>query len=131
MTKAEATFKVTSWSEDAYDEVAEGPRLTRATVTKSFSGDIEGKSSLEYLMVYREDGTGSFVGVERVVGKLTGRSGSFVLQHVGTFDGDVASVQWTVVPGSGTGQLKGLSGSGGFASGHAESYPMTLDYSFE
>ncbi len=44
-TRATATFKVNSWDEKPYDEMEGGPKLTRATVTKSFSGDIEGEST--------------------------------------------------------------------------------------
>ena len=128
-TRATARFEITSWNESAYDE--EGPKLTRASVMKTFHGGIEGASTLEYLMMYRNDGTATFVGLERVVGKIGKRRGSFVLQHSGTFAGGVASATWTVIPGSGTGDFKGLRGEGGFASGHAQQYAMTLDYEFE
>lgn len=129
--RAQATFQITSWDEKPIDESEGVPKLTRATVTKSFSGDIEGEGSLEYLMMYRADGSASFVGFERVVGRLGGRSGSFVLQHTGTFEGGTARATWGVVPGSGTGDLRGLRGDGGFASAHAERYSMTLDYDLE
>ena len=126
-----ATFKVKSWDERPYDESERGPKLTRATVVKVFSGDIEGESVVEYLMVHRQDGTASFVGLERVVGRLGELAGSFVLQHGGTFAEGVAKAEWSVVPGSGTGDLAGLRGTGGFESGHAEEYSMTLEYDFE
>jgi hypothetical protein len=128
---ANATFKVSSWDEEPFDETEGGPKLTRARVAKVFSGDIEGQSVVEYLMVHRPDGTSSFVGVERVVGRLGDQSGSFVLQHGGTFVGGVAKDEWSVVPGSGTDGLSGLRGSGGFESGHAEEYSITLEYDFE
>jgi hypothetical protein len=82
-------------------------------------------------MTHRDDGSVSFVGLERVVGRIADRPGSFVLQHIGTFEGGTATISWSVVPGSGTGELRGLRGEGEFSSGHAESYPMTLDYDFE
>ncbi len=129
--RATATFQVKSWDEKPYNEIDEGPKLTRASVTKSFRGDIEGEGTLEYLMIHRDDGSASFVGLERVVGRVGDRSGSFVLQHSGTFEGGTAKVTWFVVPGSGTGDLRGLRGEGGFASAHAEDYPITLEYDFE
>ncbi|MCK5488724.1 MAG: DUF3224 domain-containing protein, partial [Gemmatimonadetes bacterium] len=46
--RATATFEVASWDEQPFSEVDGGPRLTRATVTKSFHGDIEGEGTLEY-----------------------------------------------------------------------------------
>ena len=129
--RAEATFEIKSWDEKPYDEMEEGPKLTRARVTKAFRGDIEGESTLEYLMMHRQDGTANFVGLERVAGSLCGRSGSFVLQHEGAFQGGTAKANWVVVPGSGTGELSGLRGKGSFASGHAESYPMILDFDLD
>ena len=130
-THATATFKVKSWDEKPYDEMDGGPKLTRASITKSFTGDIEGEGALEYLMMYRDDGTASFIGLERITGRVGDRAGSFVLEHAGTSDSSIATATWSVVPGSGTGDLRGLKGVGGFSSGHAESYPMTLDYDFE
>ena len=127
-THATGTFEVKSWDEKPYDESAGGVKLSRASVTKSFHGVIEGEGKLEYLMVYRPDGSSSFVGLERVAGSVGGRSGSFVLEHSGSFEGGTAKVTWTVVPGSGTGDLHGLRGEGGFASAHAQQYPMTFDF---
>ena len=130
-THATATFQVKSWDEKPYNEIDNGPKLTRVSVTKSFSGDIEGEGTLEYLMIHRDDGSASFVGLERVVGRVGDRSGSFVLQHLGTYEEGTAKATFCVVPGSGTADLRGLRGEGSFASAHAEHYPITLDYEFE
>ena len=127
MTRAVATFEIRSWDEKPLLE-ADGQKLTRASVKKSFQGDIEGESVLEYVMFYRADGTASYTGIERITGRLGGKSGSFALLHGGTFAGGVATSRWTMVEGSGTGGLKGLRGDGGFSSGHAQWYEMTLDY---
>lgn len=129
--RANSTFEIKSWDEKPYDEFENGRKLTRAGVKRMYHGDIEGESSTEYLMAYAADGSASFVGMERVVGKLGGRAGSFVLQHSGTFTGGVASASWLVVPGSGTGGLSGLSGEGKSSISHAEQYAMALDYRFE
>ena len=128
---AKAKFQVKSWNEKPYDEMEGGPKLTRATVAKSFSGDIEGDGTVEYLMMHREDGGTTFVGLERIVGRIGDRRGSFVLEHKGTYEGGTAKATWSVVPGSGTGDLSGLRGKGGFASAHADEYAITLDYDFE
>jgi hypothetical protein len=127
--RATAVFEVKSWDETPYDE--EGPKLTRASVIKEFRGDIEGLGTVEYLMMYRNDGSASFVGLERIAGRIGNRKGSFVLQHTGTFAGGVAKATWVVVPGSGTGDLQGLRGDGGYTSAHAAQYPMTLDYEID
>ena len=129
--KAKATFGIKSWDEKTYNEMEGAPKLTRVSATKSYQGDIEGEGKLEYLMMYRTAGSASFMGLERVTGSIGGRSGSFVLQHTGTFEGGVAKVTLSVVPGSGTGDLRGLSGEGKFSVGHQPPYSMTLDYGFE
>ena len=96
-TRASATFQVSSWDEKPFNEIDGGPKLTRASVTKTFGGDLEGESTVEYLMVHRADGTADFVGVERVSGSLHGRSGSFVLEHRGSFEGGTAKATCRVV----------------------------------
>ena len=55
-----------------------------------------------------------------------GRAGSFVLQNTGEFDGMVARGPWSVVAGSGTGELEALRGAGGFEAGQEATY--NLDY---
>jgi len=130
-THAKATFALNAWDEKPYNEMNGLPKLTRVSVTKSYQGDLTGEGKLEYLMMYRDDGSASFLGLERVVGSVGGRSGSFVLQHSGTFKSGVATVTLLVVPGSGTGDLRGLRGNGEFAVGHQQPYSMTLDYDFE
>ena len=127
-TKANARFAITSWDEKPYSEGADLPRLTRASVAKTFTGDLEGEGHVEYLMMYRGDGSATFVGLERVVGRIGGRSGSFVLQRTGIFEGGLAKESYSVVPGSGTGELRGLRGDGTSAVGHGSEHPFVLDY---
>jgi Protein of unknown function (DUF3224) len=126
--RANAMFAIKSWDEKPYSEAAGLPKLTRASVTKTFRGDLEGESQLEYLMMYRSDGTATFVGLERVLGRLGGQSGSFVMTRTGSFDGTLAKETYTVVPGSGTSALAGLRGEGNSAAGHAKENAMTLEY---
>jgi hypothetical protein len=126
--KAAGTFEVTAWDEKPYLEMADGRKLTRASVTQRFSGDIEGEGSVEWLMFYREDGTASFVGMQHVVGKIGGRSGSFVLETSGSYDGKTARASWSIVPGSGTNGLNGLRGSGTYVAGHGSTAEITLEY---
>jgi len=44
---ANAQFAIKSWDEAPYSEGADLPRLTRATVTRAFTGDIEGDGQVE------------------------------------------------------------------------------------
>jgi hypothetical protein len=104
------------------------PKLTRASVTKTYTGDIDGEGQVEYLMMYRNDGTASFVGLERVVGRLAGRTGSFMLQRIGIFEDGQAKESYSVIQGSATGELHGLLGDGTSAVGHGMEHPFTLNY---
>ena len=123
-----ATFKIISWDEEPFDEPGDGSKLTRAHVRRSFHGDLSGTGNLMYVMTYLDSGVASFMGFEKVVGSLGGRTGSFVLRHTGSYEGNEATATYEVVPGSGTNELVGLSGTGGFSAGHAEEHNMTLDY---
>jgi hypothetical protein len=131
VTQATGGIEVKSWDETPYDEVEGGPRLVRVAVTETFSGDIEGEGAVTFLQVVRPDGSASFVGVERVTGRVAGRSGTFVLQDQGTLEGGVVKGTWFVVPGSGTGELQGLQGQGGFEAQLGQRASITLDYSFD
>jgi hypothetical protein len=131
-TRATATFKIKDWDEQPFDELDGERKLTQASVKQGFSGDIDGDGIVEWLMCYRPDQTTDFVGLQRISGRLGDRSGSFVLlQTAGTFDGKVARGRLSVVPGSGTGELQGLQGTGEFSAPHGGEPSMTLDYDFE
>ena len=54
---ANSRFALTSWDEKPYSEGEDLPKLTRAAVTKTFTGDIAGEGHVEYLMMYRSDGS--------------------------------------------------------------------------
>ena len=84
------------------------------TIDKTFSGDLEGTSKGEMLSAGTEStGAMAYVAMERVTGKLNGRSGSFLLMHnASMLKSDPAGgvMQITVVPQSGTDELAGMSG---------------------
>ena len=128
MKSATARFAIKTWDEKPYSEGPDLPRLTRATVTKTFTGDIEGDGQVDYLMMYGSDGSATFVGLERVVGRIGGRAGSFVLQRTGIFESGQAKESYSVIPGSGTEELRSLRGEGTSAVGHGNEHPLTLNY---
>jgi hypothetical protein len=125
---ATSRFSIKTWDEKPYSEGQGLPKLTRAAVTKTFTGDITGEGQVEYLMMYRSDGSATFVGLERVVGNVGGRAGSFVLQRTGVFENEMAKESYFVIPGSGTGELGGLRGEGISAAGHGAEHHLTLTY---
>ncbi len=126
----ETVFEVKSWDEEAAQDIAEGIKIVRAKVSQSYRGRIEGEGRVEYLMYYKGDGTAIFLGYERIIGSVDGRQGSVLLQHQGIFEGGAAISQWTVVGGSATDDLQGLSGTGSFNAGHKQAR-VTLDIAFE
>ena len=130
-TRANATISVQKYEPVIYEQPTEGHALSRIHVEETFSGDIAGDGVVEFLQAARSDGSASFVGIERITGAISGREGSFLLQDAGTVDGSVVSGEWFVIPGSGTGQLGGLRGTGGFRANLGESAEVHLDYWFE
>jgi Protein of unknown function (DUF3224) len=125
-TQAKGTFKIDSWDEQPYAD-----RLSRAQVKATYSGDIEGQGETEWLMCYREDKTADFVGFQRIVGRLGGRSGSFVFESTGAFDGKEATGPLAIVQGSGTGELEGIVGQGTLSAPMGGEPSVSLDYDFE
>jgi hypothetical protein len=125
---ANGRFAIKKWDEKPYSEGEGLPKLTRASVSKTFTGDVEGESHVEYLMMYREDGSATFVGLERFVGRIGGKNGSFVLQRTGAFESGQAKESYSVISGSGTGELSGLQGEGNSAVGHGMEHPFALSY---
>lgn len=127
-TKSTATFQITGWDEKPVSEEGATPKLTKAHVTCTFSGDIAGEGAVDYLMVYPTADTARFVGLQQVNGQLGERKGSFVLEATGKFEGGVVAAQWAVVPGTGTGELVGLTGTGGFESSGPAGGDITFEY---
>ncbi len=126
---ANGTFKVTGWDENTYQELDGKEKLTKASMAFGYAGDLEGTGKSETVMFYREDGTAAYTGLEHFVGQIGDRSGSFVLRSDGAFDGGAATTTWQVVDGSGSGELRGLRGTGkSVAKSGQMDGTFTLDY---
>lgn len=86
-------------------------KLGRMSIDKEISGDLTASTMGQMLSAMTStDGSAGYVAVERVVGTLNGRRGTFVLQHTGTMKRGAPSLVVTVVPDSGTEELVGLEG---------------------
>ena len=134
--KATAAFAVTAWDEKTWDgqlaSIVTGEKLTHALVSYAYTGDLTGQSRFEYLMTYRADSSGVFVGLERFEGSFKGRSGSFILEHNGVFDATSVRGEAVVVSGSGSGDLVGLEGYGRVElAGHLEKYPISFEFDLD
>ncbi len=128
MTTINASFEVTNWDEQPFDERDDAAKLTIAKVTRSYSGDISGDSVTEWQMAYAADGSASFVGIERIDGSVSGQSGTLVLQHVGSYKDGSATAKLSVIDGCGTAALAGVTGGGDFKAD--PSGQVRLDLSF-
>jgi hypothetical protein len=117
--KATGSFTIKNWDEQPFAEVEGAPKLTQARVTTTYTGDLDGEGTSTLVMAY-DGADASYAGYERVVGSLGGRSGSFVLRLAGGFEQGAARTDWTVVEGSGTGELAGLQGEGGYVAKQGE-----------
>jgi hypothetical protein len=131
-TRARAKAKITVQSSEAkpYDQIA-SPALMEIRLSETFTGDIDGESPVRALQVLRDDHSASLVSVQRFRGKLGGRQGTFVLQGQEIVENGKIKATWFVVPGSGTGDLSGLRGEGGFEGNFGKGSDGTLDYWFE
>ncbi|HEX3598182.1 MAG TPA: DUF3224 domain-containing protein [Polyangiaceae bacterium] len=128
---AKGRTDVRTHSPTSFDEIADGPSLMEIHVTETFSGDIQGDGTVRIIQATRKDGSASFTGIERVRGSIAGQHGSFLLQVTGTVAAKELTAAWFVVPGSGTGELKGLRGEGGFKAQLGKHGSIWLDYYFE
>ena len=131
-TRAHAKAKTIVQSSDAkpYDQ-AGGLSLIEINLSETFTGDIDGESTVRSLKFQRADKSASQVSMQRFSGKLGGRQGTFVLQGREIVENGKIQATWSVVPGSGTGDLTGLRGEGGFESGFGKGSDVWLDYWFE
>ncbi len=107
--QASGTFNVSitpiAPAEDAASDIP-----GRMTLAKTFHGGLTGTGEGEMLGAMGPNQSGAYVAMERVRGALDGREGTFLLVHRGVMDRGAQELLITVVPGSGTGALAGLTG---------------------
>ena len=130
-TTATGTFEVLTGGEDAYREAEGEARLTHAHGRQRFSGGIEGDGSIEWLMCYLPSGGARMVGHQRIEGSVDGRRGSFLIEAVGGHDGKASTATWRIIDGSGTGDLAGIRGEGGFEAPGGKTVAYHLDYDLD
>lgn len=96
---------------ETYAAGVDGVKLGRMGIDKTFFGGLSAIRKGEMLNALSPvEGSAGYVAVEQVTGELEGRTGSFVLQHYGLMGGGGRHLTLEVVPDSGSGELKGLTG---------------------
>lgn len=127
MKTATGTILHNNWDEKPYNEVA-GLKSTEAKIDLVLHGELEATGPCRFLMQYPTPETCHYAGYLVLTGTLAGRTGTFIVYETGTWKDGVASSSWQVVEGSGTGDLKGLTGAGSYAAEHDKTVHYRLEY---
>lgn len=106
---------------------AAGTQLSRAQITRHYSGQAEGESSAELLLCQTPSGVMSYAGTDQFKGRLGGRLGTFVFQHAGIVENGSFQGFGFVVPGSATSELADLRGSARVAVSAGGSHTLVLE----
>jgi hypothetical protein len=132
--KAKGTYKVEKWEENEFEQISSEMKMTKASVEYSMSGDLNGKSAVEYLMFYNyfnaanpHKSSAIYIGLMRFIGDVQGKEGSFVIEDHGTFENGKASSTLQIVAGSGLGDFKNIIGTGKY-SANQDGAQIELDY---
>jgi hypothetical protein len=123
---ATAPFSNDRYEEEPYGE-ADGAEVSRVHISRTFTRDLEGSSTAE-LLIAKSEGGGGYVGQDQITGALRGNSGSFVFQHAGLMGPEGITNTGTIVPGTGTGELAGITGEGTMLADDQGNHTLTLDY---
>ena len=108
MPHAKGPFDVTITKQETAPDAA----VARNLLYKEFHGDLEATARGEMLAAFEPlTNAGVYVAIDRVVGTLHGKSGSFLIAHRGIANADGQTLDIVIVPGTGTGQLAGITGT--------------------
>ncbi|NEC63498.1 DUF3224 domain-containing protein [Streptomyces sp. SID9727] len=111
-------------------EVATALPVGVATIVKTFQGEVAGRSTTLFTAAFDQaSGVGTYVAMESFEGALAGREGTFNFVHSAATSGsDRANEFFSVVPGSGTAALAGISGGGGLAVDEDGTHRIWFDF---
>lgn len=123
-TTVEASFEITGWDET--DLIDGEVRVYRADVTKRYSGGLEGTSESWLVMNTTPSGPAAYVGLEVLDVSIGERDGTFVLKHDAIASDEGQEADWSIVPGSGTGDLVGIAGTARIERHEDGSHTFTL-----
>jgi len=129
-TRYAGSFTLDSWDQQDDDPSPDGVVAGRARVTKTFSGELVGTSRTQLVLVGTPSGSRAYSGFEQVSGTVAGRTGAFLLRHAAEGDATGGWMTWTVLPGSGTGELAGVGGEGQITRADDGSHTYWLDLTF-
>ncbi|MBE1501862.1 hypothetical protein H4696_008962 [Amycolatopsis lexingtonensis] len=119
---ATASFVLDKWEPQATDE-AGGTEFARVAIAKTFTGAVEGTSTVEMLSASNATSR-AYVAFERLAVTVDGREGGFVLHHTA----DDSGLTLKILAGSGFGELTGISGSANIEMDAEQNHTFTLTY---
>jgi hypothetical protein len=128
-----STFAVTAFepTDLKAPETETGTPVGVARMVKEFTGGLEGHAETLFTSAFdHERGIGTYVAMESFVGTVDGRLGTLNIAHTATTDGGPERLHEVVaiVPGSGTGQLTGITGTGSLRVDEDGTHHLDLDY---
>ncbi len=123
-----SSFSVSRWDEAPYREIEGIVKCTMAEVAQTYTGQLSGQSEIRYLMLYPSDGATTFIGLEYFTGSLDDRDGTFGIRWNGEDDGTAARGRGTIVAGSGTGALAGLTGAASYEATRSGDVAFSISY---
>lgn len=105
-----------------------------STMEKKYEGEVVGRSATLFTAAFDESSaTGTYVAMESFEGTLHGRTGSFNFAHAATTLGDGGRQDefFVIAPGSGTGELAGITGTGGMRVDADGTHRIRFDYELD
>ena len=103
--------------------------VSRFELSKTFHGDLEAVGIGVMLSCGDpQSGAAGYVAVETVRGRLGDREGSFALQQLGSMHAGSQTLHYAVVPGSGHGELQGITGTFHLTVDDDGTHRFELDY---
>ncbi|WP_127754233.1 DUF3224 domain-containing protein [Devosia sp. 1566] len=132
--KVSGTFTVSGFQQADLavpDAVVTGLPVGVSTMEKLYIGEVSGRSTTIFTFAFdRVSGVGSYLAMESFEGALGDKRGSFNFLHSAATQGsDRANEFFAIVEGSGTGELAGITGTGGISI-DAELHHIWFDYTF-
>jgi hypothetical protein len=114
-------------------EITTSLPVSISTMEKCYSGAIDGVSSTVFTAAFDQTTrTGSYIAIESFKGAVNGKEGAFNFIHSASTTGtDRADEFFCIVGGSGTGDLKGISGSGGIKVDTDGTHRIWMNYQLE
>ena len=106
MMSANGTFEV-----DLTPQEDTGFPAGRMLIQKTYLGDIKGTGTGQMISKRTENGAAVYYAIEELSGSVKGKTGEFTLVHKGHMSKKTQSLEVTILEGSGSGELQGISGS--------------------